>query len=433
MNISKIIALGLVILVIILLFSFYFIEEKEYVNKRPTVEILYPKNNTFVSKIVTVTGIAADSDGSEESLKVEIRCNGDWVLANGNLQWSYELKTFDFEEGSYKIQVRAYDGIDYSDIKEIDIIIDNPEVVESSTHRWAIFIAAANFPQDNDSKLGNGALNLAEEMSTYFIEDLGYSTSNIIILFDDGWIREDNGLGKPIMPLEQRIYKYDITYGGATKDTVTSSINYIVNEANKYDNSEIFIWIASHGYGDMDKKLGGKILQRSAIFLWDFATINDKELSNLLSGLRSKKTCIIVDACYSGGFADKTILSFSEFLLLRANLAKAGRVVITGASKFRVGYASTVSGPLFTQLWFIGLKTGAADGFRPGLLDIGRPTRLKIFRDGKVSVEEAFYFARYVLRTESSLKDYNKMEPQINDKYPRGGPLGSMKGLVLGE
>ena len=65
------------------------------------------------------------------------------------------------------------------EIEEISIRVDNPETVETGTHKWAIFIAASNFPEDNESKLGNGALNLAEYMSTFFIEELGYSTCRL--------------------------------------------------------------------------------------------------------------------------------------------------------------------------------------------------------------------------------------------------------------
>jgi hypothetical protein len=106
---------------------------------------------------------------------------------------------------------------------------------------------------------------------------------------------------------------------------------------------------------------------------------------------------------------------------------------MTGASKFTLGYASTTEGPLFSQLWLYGIISGEADGFRPGILKIGRQTFLKIFKDGKVSVEEAFFYARYVLRRNENLKEYNKMEPQINDQYPRRGIFGSLKGLILGE
>jgi hypothetical protein len=206
-----------------------------------------------------------------------------------------------------------------------------------------------------------------------------------------------------------------------------------VKESNKFIDSEVFIWIASHGCGDQSRKLfGGKILDRSAFFLWD-DIIDDSELGDLLSSLRSDKTCVIVDACYSGGFADKTIFNVPEFFLLKSEISRSGRVVISGASKFRVGYASTTEGPLFSQIWFHGLTTDEADGFRPFILNIGRPTMLKLFKDGKSSVEEAFYYARYVLRTDKSLRDYSKMEPQINDQYPRSGILGRQKGMILGE
>ena len=56
-----------------------------------------------------------------------------------------------------------------------------------------------------------------------------------------------------------------------------------------------------------------------------------------------------------------------------------------------------------------------------------------IFKDGKVSVEEAFYYARCVLRSDNQPNDYKKMEPQINDQYPKRGPIRSLKGLILGE
>ena len=432
MNKKKIIAVLLIVVVIIPLLFIYIQEDKIILNEIPIVEITYPYDGAVVSKIVTVSGTATDPDGNDNSLRVEVSINNKWHNAKGNNLWSYEWKAFEMKDGFYKLKVRSWDGTDYSKIKEIIIKVDNPEIVETDSHKWAIFIAASNFPEDNESKLGNGALNLAEEISAHFIKNLGYSTSNIIILFDDGWIREDNGYGEPLMTLDQRIHEYDITYGAATKDTFISSLKYTIDESNKFGDSEVFIWISSHGCGDSNRKFGGKILKRSAFFLWD-DTFSDKELSNILSGLKSKKTCIIVDACYSGGFADKTILNFPEFFLLRSRLAKPGRIVMTGASKFKIGFASTTKGPLFSQLWFYGITSKKADGFRPGILKIGRPTILRIFKDGKVSVEEAFYYARYVLRTSKNLEDYSKMEPQINDQYPYRGFIGSFKGLILGE
>lgn len=429
---KKIIAILLLALLVSPLFSGCLEEEKSG-NQKPIIEITYPKNGATVSRIVIISGTASDPDSDNGLLEVELNINNEWIQANGNTKWSYEWKTYEIEDGSYNISVRSWDGSDYSDIEEIKLRVYNPEIVESDAHKWAIFIAASNFPKDNESKLGNGALSLAEEMAAYFIKELSYSTNNIMILFDDGWVREDNGYGKKIQTLQQRKHMYDITYAGATKETVTSSIDYIVNESNNFDDSEVFIWIASHGYGDKEKKIfGGKILEKSAVFLWD-DTLTDIELGDLLSGIRSDKLCIIVDACYSGGFVDKTIFNIPEFFLLRSKIPNSGRVVISGTSKFRVGYASTTKGPLFSQLWFNGIKSGKADGFLPFIANIGRPTILKLFKDGKVSVEEAFYYARYVLRTDKDLDDYSKMEPQINDQYPRKGRICSLKGMILGE
>jgi len=431
---KKITAILVIISVVLLLFFYgYFEEDRVIENLIPIVEITYPSSEATVSRIVTISGTASDPDGDDNLLKVEVTTDDGWITADGNVLWSYELKTFEIDNGIYTVYVRAWDGIDYSETIEIRIRVYNPEIVESDANKWAIFIAASNFPKDNESKLGNGALNLAEEMTAFFIENLGYSTSTIFILFDDGWIRENNGYGKPIETLQQREHEYDITYAGAMMGTVTSTIEYVVKESNKFIDSEVFVWIASHGCGDQNRKLfGGKILERSAVFLWD-DILNDKELGDLLSSLRSDKTCVIVDACYSGGFADKTIFNIPELFLLKSKIPSSGRVVISGASKFRVGYASTTEGPLFSQIWFNGLTTGEADGFRPFILNIGRPTMLKLFKDGKASVEEAFYYARHALRTDKDLKDYSKMEPQINDQYPRSGIIGRQKGMILGE
>jgi len=413
-------------------FSQVFKEEK-IVNSKPVVEIEYPADGDTVSRLVSISGISSDPNGDQTIKKVEIRFNDTWEAVEGTDSWKYTWNIFDLENGLYAIQVRAWDGAVYSDIAEITVSVLNPEIVKSDKHRWAVFIIAANFPEDNESKLGNGGLYLSEEIAEYLIENKGYPTSNIFILFDDGWIREDEGFGAPYQSLQQRFHKYDITYEGATKENVESTLKYIVGEGNKYDDSEVFIHISSHGCGDEDNFLtGGKILERSGIFLWDYKILYDKNLGDLLYDLKSKETCVIVDACYTGGFADKTIFNFPEFFLFKSGLAQNGRVIITSTSKYRVGYASTQFGPLFTRIWFEGLKTGDADGYRPGLLDMGKPSILRIFKDGKVSVEEAFYYARYMLKHDSAFKEYSKMEPQMNDRYPYKGNILSKPGLILG-
>ena len=407
--------------------------EEESINEKPIVEITYPHDGVVVSGLVMISGVASDPDGEDTIKRVEVMVNdGEWDNAEGTTQWSYDWGAYEIADGTYNIRVRSWDGIDYSEIEETNVTIDNPDDMDSGDHKWAIFIVAANFPEYNESKLGNGGLNLAEDMAAHLIEECGYPTSNMIILFDDGSIRMHKGYGPRVETFQERNHKYDITYGGATIKNVEMGIEYIVEGANKFGDSEVFIWLFGHGHGDENDLLtGGKFLEHSSIFLWD-DTITDDEFGDLLSGLKSQKTCVIVDACFSGGFADKTIYDFPTFFLLRSGIPDSGRVVISGASKFRLGYASTTRGPLFSLLWFEGLNTREADGFRPGIMDFGRPTKFKFFKDGEISVEEAFYYARHMLKTGDEFEEFKNMEPQINDQYPRSGLLRSMKGMLLG-
>jgi len=423
----------IIIILLIPLFSGCIGEDKNS-NKKPIITINYPTNNQKVFNLVIISGTSTDPDGDNNLVQVELKIdNNKWLIVEGTTKWSYDWNVFELKDGIYTISARSWDGKDYSDVQKISIEVDNPLTVETDSHKWAIFIVASNFPQDNESKLGNGGLYLAEDVASYFIENSNYATSNIIILFDDGWLREDNGYGKKIMTLQQRSHEYDITYGSATKNNVVNSITHIINESNNYRDSEVFIWIFNHGYGNINNTItGGKLFERSQIFLWD-DLLSDKELGDILGPLKSTKVCIIIDACFCGGFADKTILNIPTSLMLRSGIPRSGRIVISGSSKFRKGFASTTQGPLFTLLWFEGLQTGNADGFKPGLFKMGRPTLLKFFKNGKTSVEEAFYYACYKLRTDEIYKEFSSMQPQITDRYPLRGRLLSYREMILGE
>lgn len=428
---KHVVASVLLVCIIIPLFSGCLERTPEVMQQPPLVNILHPQNQAKVWYLVMIHGTAFSSN---EIHHVEIRINQEtWLHAQGTYQWSYEWNAYAVPDGIYLIEVRAWDGVLYSEIDSREVRVENPKTVDSDYHKWVVFIIASNYPTDNQSKLGNGGLYLAEEMSEYFIENLHYPTSNIFILFDDGWIRDDNGYGRRVTTLQQRRHKYGITYGAATKENVVSTLHLITKESNKYRDSEVFLWFFGHGHGDINNTLtGGKTFTSSWFFLWD-STLRDKELGDILGPLKSRKVCIIVDACFSGGFADKTILDFSTLFVLRSGIPRSGRIVISSASKFRPGYASTLYGPIFTLLWFEGLKTGRADGYKSGVRDRGRPSFLPFFKDGKVSVEEAFYYAQYQLRTNPSLSDFSIQNPQMNDQYPFRGVLLSRREMILGE
>ncbi|HVQ00658.1 MAG TPA: Ig-like domain-containing protein [Candidatus Thermoplasmatota archaeon] len=402
-----------------------------FVNHKPVVAITYPADSATVFNLVMVSGTASDPDANDVVLKVEVKIGeGAWVLAQGTAQWSYDWTTYSFSDGSYSLSARSWDGELYSDVNTISVTLHNPTAVESGSHKWAVFIAAANFPANNSSKLGNGGLFLAENMASYFIEKRNFSTSNTFILFDDGWFRSGNGYGKKLETLQQRPHDLSITYGAATKTNVLLTLGHVINESNQFTDSEVFLWIFDHGYGNLKSPFGGKLFQHSIIFLWN-DTLTDKELGGMLSPLKSKKVAILIDACYAGGFADRSALNFQTSLFLRSGIPGGGRVVISSTSKFQPGYASTTQGPLFSYLWFEGIKTVDADGFRPGLLNLGVPKHLKFFKDGVVSVEEAFYYAKYILRTDATLRNYSAMHPQINDEYPHRGFFLNNGQLIL--
>jgi hypothetical protein len=428
-------ALAIIVVIILIIgYLFGFFGENINIgltNHKPVVAITYPSDGATVSNLVMVSGTASDPDTKDAVLKVEVQIGeGAWVLTQGTRLWSYDWTTYSFSDGSYSLRARSWDGAEYSNVNTITVTLHNPTPVESGTHKWAVFIAAANFPANNSSKLGNGGLFLAENMASYFIEHRNFSTSNTFILFDDGWYRSDNGYGKKVETLQQRPHDFSVTYGGATKTNVLITLSHIINESNQFKDSEVFIWIFDHGYGNLKSPLGGKLLQRSVIFLWN-DTLADKELGGILSPLKSQKVGIIIDACYAGGFADRSALNLRTSLFLLSGIPKNGRVVISSTSKFKPGFASTTQGPLFSYLWFEGITTGDADGFRPGLFNLGTPKRLKIFKDGVVSFEEAFYYAKYILRTDASLKNYSSMHPQINDEYPHRGFLLFNNGQLI--
>ncbi len=436
MKYKWIVALAVIVVITLLVgvFSGFFGQNcnLRLLNGKPTVTITNPSNGATIARLVMISGTASDPDKEDNISSVEVKIGeDDWATATGTELWSYDWTTYTSQNGIYTISTRSYDGKDYSEIKSITLTVNNPTSIDSGSHKWAIFIAAANFPEENDTKLGNGGLYLAEDMAAYLIERNQYPTSNIMILFDDGWIRSDNGYGTKQKTLQERSHEYDIMYGSATKVNVLTSLQHLINESNKYIDSEVFLWIFNHGAGNLNQPLtGGKILQSSEIFLWD-DTVTDKELGDILAPLESEKVVILIDACYAGGFADRTIFNLRTSLFFRSGIPDNGRIVISSTSKFRTGYASTTQGPIFSLLWFEGLSTGNADGYRPGLFDRGVPRKLKMFQDGEVSVEEAFFYARNMLRTNEKYQDFKSMQPQINDEYPHRGILRNRGELIL--
>ena len=101
------------------------------VNAIPLVTIATPANNSEVHGIVTITGTSSDDDGDDTIQKVEISMDdGGWITGTGTTTWSYEWDSTKWKDGNHKIEVRAYDGKNFSYIVIWYLNVKNQEDTE---------------------------------------------------------------------------------------------------------------------------------------------------------------------------------------------------------------------------------------------------------------------------------------------------------------
>ena len=77
-----------------------------------------------VSGVVTVRGIAHDSDGAVEFVEVRVD-NMSWSLADGNTSWSYGFDTGSVSNGVHSVFARCYDGYNYSEVRFVNVSVVN--------------------------------------------------------------------------------------------------------------------------------------------------------------------------------------------------------------------------------------------------------------------------------------------------------------------
>jgi len=110
-------------------------------NHPPSVSITSPEDGATVNGTVVINGTAIDEDGDEQALndtfnnRVEVRIDdGNWMTAIEDwmhvsnttvMAWTYTWNTTEIEDGDYTVDVRAYDGIEHSDIESITVTVDN--------------------------------------------------------------------------------------------------------------------------------------------------------------------------------------------------------------------------------------------------------------------------------------------------------------------
>ena len=92
--------------------------------KQPSVAIVYPKNNTITTGNIVIKGNASSVENPIEIVQVKIE-GGEWHIANGTVNWTFEWNTTNFENGLYKIYARSTDGQIYSKVEHITINVQN--------------------------------------------------------------------------------------------------------------------------------------------------------------------------------------------------------------------------------------------------------------------------------------------------------------------
>ncbi|UCE74549.1 MAG: hypothetical protein JSV56_02290 [Methanomassiliicoccales archaeon] len=118
----------------------------EHPNIPPSIMIESPTGGD-VSGIVTIQGTADDPDENNiEAVYVSIDNQEDWELVTGTTSWSYLWNTTEYDDGDHTIYAKSFDGIDYSEIANVTLTVDN---IENLAPRVYI-----TYPADNEDIFG---------------------------------------------------------------------------------------------------------------------------------------------------------------------------------------------------------------------------------------------------------------------------------------
>ena len=107
------------------------IMEKPSDSDPPNITIISHVNRQRVNGIVNISGSASDNSAI---VRVEYRLFGvgDWENASGTSSWSFMFDTTQLIDGDYIIEVRSYDGIQFSAIQTISVEVLNKKTTNDS-------------------------------------------------------------------------------------------------------------------------------------------------------------------------------------------------------------------------------------------------------------------------------------------------------------
>ncbi len=96
-------------------------------NHPPEVYIEVPMEGDTVGDVLKARGIVFDQDDNVKEVRLRVD-DGAWQVANGTNRWGTDLPTEGLDEGAHTLQVIADDGIDLSEIAEVQFTVTKAPV-----------------------------------------------------------------------------------------------------------------------------------------------------------------------------------------------------------------------------------------------------------------------------------------------------------------
>jgi len=112
------------------------------VNHPPTIEIRYPEDGMRFRSPFEVSGRATDDGNEIEWVQVQIDTE-EWIMAAGTSQWSVEIDTKGMSPGIHRINVKAFDGSNESEVRTVDFRIPEPEEEHNPTSLIIVTVGIA--------------------------------------------------------------------------------------------------------------------------------------------------------------------------------------------------------------------------------------------------------------------------------------------------
>jgi ankyrin repeat protein len=190
----------------------------------------------------------------------------------------------------------------------------------------------------------------------------------------------------------------------ATKSEVEKYLYYTLRKTGK--NDTIILYFSGHGAYDQFRPTDKDFLFLTYDSEADYLGTTAVKMSGLdfLKGIEAERVLIIADACYSGGFSEMKAKAVAPSLQLFLNEVRSssGRAVITSGTEGQLSWEIPGrKNSVFTQALIEGLK-GKAD------LD----------RDGVVTLNEAYQYARTVTKDQTGGRQHPQFEGKVVGVFP---------------